>query len=415
MNRMKGLTVSNQNLIRVFLITAYMGIHSPLFLRFFLQRNIKGTDFNIFPYITLISAIFILILEYAEYSIWKYETPQKKKYILFALRSFPFLLLLVLRSTDLYAYIFGPLVIFYAVFVFKKGTREIILLLLIIISIIIPYFALEPSNLREKPSDIFKIFMDILRFFKVVFFYVMGFLLLEEKKSTMKNMQLMEELKTSNAKIKEYASRIADTVAIEERNRLARDIHDSIGHYLTATNIQLAKAKAFFTINPDEALRAIENAQKTAKEAMDDVRDSVRSLKDVENFRFTDIIRDVIKRIEGNGIEIHYNITGDDSECSYAVKLAYFRIIQEALTNAVKYSGCSEISISLLFQDRKATALISDNGKGFDTGSVSETSSGISGIKQRIELLRGEVEISSVIGKGTVISVSAPFNPVATE
>ena len=192
----------------------------------------------------------------------------------------------------------------------------------------------------------------------------MGFLLLEEKKSTVKNMELMNELKSSNEKIREYASRIADTVAVEERNRLARDIHDSIGHYLTATNIQLAKAKAFFTINPEEALKAIENAQRTAKEAMDDVRDSVGSLKDMENFKFSDTLGNVIRRIEGNGAEINYNIKGDDSGCSYAVKLALYRVIQEALTNAVRYSGGSTINISVLFEDEKAKAVIKDNGTG---------------------------------------------------
>ena len=415
MNRIKELTVSNQNLIRIFLITAYLGMHSPIFLRFFLKNFDHGKDFEIFPLITMFGTLFILILEYTEFFLWKYEPPKKVHYLLFALRITPFAVLFIIKSTDLYAYIFGPLIIFYAMFLFKKGTREVIFAAIIIISFIIPYYAIKPSHFREKPSDILKLVMDIMRFFKVGFFYIMGFLIVEERKSIIKNMQLVNELRDSNVKIREYASRVADTVAAEERNRLARDIHDSIGHYLTATNIQLAKARAFFSINPEEALQAIENAQKTAKEAMDDVRDSVKSLKDMESFNLTDILKDTIARIEGNGVKINYMITGDDSECSYAVKLALFRVIQEALTNAVKYSGCSIINISILFEDRKSTAVIKDNGNGFDIESVPETSSGLAGIRQRIELVRGEVDIYSEIGKGTVITAKAPFDPVSTE
>ncbi len=178
-----------------------------------------------------------------------------------------------MRSTDLFAYIFGPLVIFYASFLFKRGRREAVLITILLISFAIPFYARIPSHFREKPSDVFKLFMDIMRIGKVLFFYIMGFLLVEEKKSIIRRKTLMEELKDSNIKITEYASRIADTVAAEERNRLARDIHDSIGHYLTATNIQLAKAKAYFKIDPDASLKAIEDAQKASREAMDDVRD----------------------------------------------------------------------------------------------------------------------------------------------
>jgi len=256
--------------------------------------------------------------------------------------------------------------------------------------------------------------MDIIRTGKVLFFYIMGFLLVEEKKNIRKNTELMNDLKKSNTKITEYASKIADTVAVEERNRLARDIHDSIGHYLTATNIQLAKAKAFFSIDPDASLRAIEDAQKASKEAMDDVRDSVRSLKSAENFSFREVLENIIKRIEDSGIEINRNITGNESGCSYAVNLALYRVIQEALTNAVKHSGCSAVNISISFENSRASVVIKDNGKGFDPENIPETSSGIAGIRQRIELVRGEVEITSIKGEGTVITASAPFDPVST-
>ena len=412
MNNRKELTVNNQNLIRLFLITAYIIMHSPLFLRFIAKG--EPLDSTIYPFLTIIGALLILVLEYTEFFVWKYEPPKKIRYALFFLQILPFIVLLSVRSTDLYGYIFGPLVIFYAAFLFKKGIRELIFITVLLISFFIPLYAVAPAHFRERPSDAFKVFMDIIRIGKVLFFYVMGFLLVEEKKSIIRNAELVNDLKGYNKKITEYASRIADTVAIEERNRLARDIHDSIGHYLTATNIQLAKAKAYFSIDPVASFKAIEDAQKASKEAMDDVRDSVRTLKTSENFSFKAGIDSIIKRIEDSSIKISKNIIENEAGCSYAVNLALFRVIQEALTNSVKHSECSEVNISVSFENSRATVLIKDNGKGFNSENISKTSSGLAGIRQRIELVRGEVEIISAEGEGTVIRASAPFDPVST-
>ena len=412
MRNRKELTLNNQNLIRLFLITAYIIMHSPLFLRFLSKRGPE--EYTVYPLITMIGALFILMLEYTEFFVWKYEAPKKIRYVLFFLQILPFAALLISRSTDLYAYIFGPLVIFYGAFLFNKGKREAVFIIILCISFLIPFYATMPAHFREPPSEAFKIFIGIIRTGKVLFFYIMGILFVEEKKSTIRRKQLMEELEESNRKITEYASRIADTVAAEERTRLARDIHDSIGHYLTATNIQLAKAKAFFSIDPDASLKAIEDAQKASKEAMDDVRASVSSLKSSDNFSFKDGLVTIIKRIEDCGIQITENISGSEAGCSYAVSLALFRVIQEALTNAVKHSQCSEVNISVNFENSRASAVIKDNGKGFETESVPGTSSGLAGIRKRIELVRGEVKITSAEGKGTVITASAPFDPVST-
>ena len=414
MKKTDELTVKNQNMIRIFLITAYIGIHSPMFLRMFKKTDSYEIESLLFPLITLICALFILILEFIEYFIWKYEPGKKMHVFLYAVRILPSVLLISIRSTDLFVFIFTPLIVFYAAFLFKKGIREIIFAIIFFISFTVPFYAIVPSPFKEPPPDSVLIFMDILRLGKVIFFYVMGILLVEDKKSIKKNRELLEELKASNAKITEYASKIADTVAVEERNRLARDIHDSIGHYLTATNIQLAKAKAFFSINPDASLKAIEDAQKASKEAMEDVRDSVRSLKNMGNLSFQEILDSLIKRMEQSGIIINKKIIGYEAGCSYAVSLALFRVIQEALTNAVKHSYCTEVNISVSFKDSRASAVVKDNGRGFNTESIQEKSSGLTGIRQRIELVRGDIEITSVEGKGTVISVSAPFDPVST-
>jgi signal transduction histidine kinase len=350
-----------------------------------------------------------------EYFRWKYETPRQISIFLFLIRITPFILCVIIKSPDLYAFVFAPFVIYYATFIFENRIRWAVFIIILVTSALVPYFAQFPFPDNMTPPEFIMTTINIFRVGKVIFFQTMAILWFEDRKNIKENQKLLEDLKKSNMKIREYASIIADTVALEERNRLARDIHDSIGHYLTATNIQLAKAQAYFKIDPESALKAIEDARTASTEAMEDVRESVRSLKAQKDFSLSTVIKELIGRIEGKNFDIKFQLEGDDSRCSYAVRLAIYRVIQEALTNAVKHSLCSKINISVSFADNMVYLSVKDDGKGFIIGNISESSSGLSGLKERIELVRGSFHIRTSPDEGTLITVEAPFDPVKTE
>lgn len=407
-------SIKNQNLSRLALLTAYLAIHAPLYFRLHGREWESGSGIRLYIIVTIISAAVILLLELLEYFMWKYETPRKISVIFFLLRSIPFLICVSIKSPDLYAFVFAPFVIYYATFIFGTRLRWAIFTVILTTAILVPYFAIIPFPADRIPPDIIMTTLNIFRVGKVIFFQTMSILWFEDRKKIKENQELLEDLKKSNKKIREYASIIADTVALEERNRLARDIHDSIGHYLTATNIQLSKAQAYFKIDPETAFKAIEEAKSASKEAMEDVRESVRSLKTRKDFNLSTSIKELISRIDGKNIEIKLTFRGDDSLCNYAVRLAVYRVVQEALTNAVKYSKCSKIDVSVIFADNSVDLSVEDNGTGFAIDRISDTSSGLSGLKERIELVRGRFNIKTAQGEGTLITVNAPFDPVKT-
>jgi len=408
-------SIKNQNLSRLALLAAYLAIHTPLYFRVIKKEWWDASYLPSYIMITLVSAFVILVLELIEYFRWKYETPRHMSILLFAIRITPFLLSVATRSPDLYAFVFAPFVVYYATFIFGNRIRWTVFFIILATSALVPYFALYPFHAERTPPEFIMTAMNIFRVGKVIFFQTMAILWFEDRKNIKSNQRLLEDLKNSNKKITEYANMIADTVAVEERNRLAREIHDSIGHYLTATNIQLAKAQAYFRIDPEISLKAIEDAKMASQEAMDDVRESVRSLRDKNDFTLKDGLSKLIKRMEKNNIEIIFSYIGNDSGCSYSVKLAIYRVVQEALTNTLKHSGSCSVSVSVNFDRMKAIAIIKDNGKGFDPDNIPDSAFGLSGLKERIELVRGNFEIESIIGTGTVIKASAPFDPVTTE
>jgi signal transduction histidine kinase len=101
----------------------------------------------------------------------------------------------------------------------------------------------------------------------------------KEKASRTRAEELLAELEASHRQLKEYAGQVAELATTRERNRLARDIHDTLGHYLTVINVQLEKSLAFHDKKPEEAIQAVSDAKRLASEALQDVRRSVGALR----------------------------------------------------------------------------------------------------------------------------------------
>ena len=128
-------------------------------------------------------------------------------------------------------------------------------------------------------------------------------------------------------------------MATEERNRLARDIHDSLGHSLTAVNIQLEKALAYWQRSPDESHQAIRDAKQAASEALQEVRHSVGTLRDPDSrFSLRGALEGLTERMNAQGLPIASTITGDESDYNRSTLVALFRGAQEGLTNVQRHA-----------------------------------------------------------------------------
>ncbi|MBN9389222.1 MAG: sensor histidine kinase [Chloroflexi bacterium] len=232
--------------------------------------------------------------------------------------------------------------------------------------------------------------------------------------------QLLQELEVSHRQLKTYAAQIEELATIEERNRLAREIHDSLGHYLTAINIQLEKALLQHDDKPDEAMQTISDTKRLASEALQDVRRSVATLREqnLPAFSLVAQLRKLTDEVRNNNnFDLKLFIEGDEQNFSYQVLQTLYRVAQEALTNIQKYANPRHVQVRLELAKTEAHLLIQDDGAGFDLAKLQTAGRkqlggyGLQGIRERLELVGGNFELESAPGSGTALWVTAPRDP----
>lgn len=253
----------------------------------------------------------------------------------------------------------------------------------------------------------------------LIFMMIMARIIRQDERSRRHTEKLLADLETSHLKLQAYAAQVAELATMEERNRLARDIHDSLGHYLTAINIQLEKALAFKDRNPQEAEQAIWDAKQSAREALQDVRRSVGALRDVEEaFSLQSALRDLVAGLENGRFTIDFHITGQEEGYSKAALMALYRAAQEGLTNIRKHAQARHVHLEVELGEEEARLKLSDDGQGFDTTILHELAAekyhsfGLQGIRERLELVRGRLEINSAPQTGTELRMTVPKNPL---
>lgn len=193
------------------------------------------------------------------------------------------------------------------------------------------------------------------------------------------------------------AARIGELSAAAERNRLARDIHDSLGHHLTAISIQLEKAAAFAARDADVAGQALADARRSVGRALADVRASVGTLR-AEPVRLVDAL---------GGLGVELLVEGEERDTGQATVTALYRAAQEAVTNARRHGGATRVTVAVRFGADDTRLEVTDNGRGFDTSSPS-TGFGLPGLRERAALLGGTVTVDSTPGTGTRVAVTVP-------
>jgi signal transduction histidine kinase len=242
----------------------------------------------------------------------------------------------------------------------------------------------------------------------------------EERLSRQHGEDLLAELERSHKQLQAHAETVAELATTEERNRLARDIHDSLGHYLTVTNVQIAKALAFQYRDPSIAEQAMKHAKDTAHEALRAVRQSVGALRATRQaFVFGQALKALVERTQTDSCEIAVHTDGNEAIFAAETLTALYYVTQEALTNIQKHAHATEVSIDVAFLESEANLTIRDNGTGFqvaaleDTYRVADGGYGLHSMRDRLTRVGGRLVIDSHPGQGTTLTILAPRNLVA--
>ncbi len=249
----------------------------------------------------------------------------------------------------------------------------------------------------------------------LIFVMTMARTVVTEKASRRRAEQLLTELEASHQQLRTYAEQVADLAATRERNRLARDIHDTLGHYLTVINVQLEKALAFRARKPAEADQAVGDAKRLANEALQDVRRSVGVLRRTEEmFAFWPAMNELVEQMRSEQLVVALHVEGHEDGFSKQRLLTLFRVAQEGLTNIRKHAQANNVHLDINFGEQDAHLSLSDDGHGFDPATLQQLAPGrdgrygLQGIQERLEIIGGTLVIESAPGKGTKLEVMVP-------
>lgn len=205
--------------------------------------------------------------------------------------------------------------------------------------------------------------------------------------------------------------RIEEMTAIEERHRIARDIHDSLGHILVGLNIQMETALTLWQPAPDRAYEFLGEAKKLGTEALNAVR---RSVTDI---RSDPLQGQLLDRAIAALLQEFHHTTGIVPESqldlslpfSNSVNTVVYRIVQEGLTNICKHAKATAVQLQIHTIPTELSLKLQDNGGGF-CANDNQIGFGLRGMRERVIAIGGQLEITSELGKGCRITARFPRN-----
>ena len=205
-----------------------------------------------------------------------------------------------------------------------------------------------------------------------------------------------------------------ELAVLEERNRLAREIHDSLAQGLTAIIWQLNAAEKAVESGGEPALQSLERVRNLARGGLQEARRSVWDLRagPLEGRTLAEALEREIERVAGGGdVKISFVASGEERVLPSGVEAALLRICQEALTNVLKYANATEVTVTLAFGDSQVRLTVRDNGIGFDPELPTRRDRdsggfGLINMRERARLLGGELTVHSEAGKGTLVEVT---------
>ena len=227
------------------------------------------------------------------------------------------------------------------------------------------------------------------------------------------------ELKQAHAQLRSYAMEVEELTIVHERARLAREIHDTLGHYLSILNIQLETISKLQERDPARAAVEIAEARRVAAQSMQEVRNAVAALRpmSIAALGLTEAIVQLGKEFERNAPEtiLTLDLETELPPLPPDISVALYRAAQEAFTNIRKHAQASKVLLRLRYEDEVVELLVLDNGRGTSNiDSEQREGFGLVGLRERTELLGGCVSYGPAEQGGFRIALRVPV-PAASQ
>ena len=247
-----------------------------------------------------------------------------------------------------------------------------------------------------------------------LFFGVVTNALTQARLTQRQNALLLGELQAKNRQLEEYAAQVEALAVVEERNRLAREVHDSIGHRLTTAAVQLDGAQRLTASEPERAAALIGAGRQQVREALQDLRRTVGRLREPVDIELP--LPQALHRLatgfqEATGLVIHLELPENACEVTSSQRLALYRTAQEGLTNIQRHAAARQAWLRLECSPDRITMQVMDDGCGLPAGKLG-AGFGLRGLRERAAQLDGAITLSDRPGGGTILAIQLPVHTV---
>ena len=217
-------------------------------------------------------------------------------------------------------------------------------------------------------------------------------------------------LEEANTLTRHYASTLDQLATSRERNRLARELHDTLAHAMSGLSVQLETIDAYWDVDRTLAKTFLETALKTARSGNEETRRALKSLRasPLEDMGLVQALRTLSEGAAARaGLKVDISLPETCEILSPDVEQSVYRVAQEAITNVINHARATHLYLTLSTTHGKITLTVKDDGVGFDTAKTNQTHQfGLTGMKERAHLCGGEIFVLSQPGSGTTIKLT---------
>jgi signal transduction histidine kinase len=247
----------------------------------------------------------------------------------------------------------------------------------------------------------------------LVFVQVCMLLMLRSSAVAARAEQLLKELQAAHADLKAAQEKEKELAVAEERVRLARDIHDGLGHHLTVLSIQLQAAEKLVDRNPQAAAEAIRLSRTEAQAALEEVRRSVGVMRQPpgESQPLEDVLSTLAHDFGARaGLETEFEQRGTTLELSPFARQTLFRAVQEGLTNVQKHGeDVKRIRVKLEYNLEEVRLFLRDDGHSMKSATPTQAGYGLTGLRERVEQLGGTLRSGPDVDGGFTLELRIPL------
>lgn len=220
------------------------------------------------------------------------------------------------------------------------------------------------------------------------------------------------QLERAHRQLQEYADEVEELTIVRERTRVAREIHDTLGHYLSILNIQLETISKLQERDPARAVVEVAEARRVAMQSMQEVRNAVAALRpaSIAMLSLSESITQLANDLKGSmeGRQVILDLETQLPLLTPDVQVAFYRAVQEAFTNIRKHSQARKVLVRLRYEQESLELLVLDNGSGAPPAEKGG-GFGLVGLRERFALLGGQVVYGQTEQKGFRVLVRAPI------